>query len=197
MCDARFSKCCGGSSELFRTCWSSEDKPYLRALPDTPGHNPDGKPFCDTSDRTILDQVLNDYDIESDDFYRWVARIPKPALSELVMRKSGVALGEIKRLVPLETGPSGRIWKLRIEGSVKSLVVGKELEIRRLLSESHLRSSVFTPRFEGDELVLEGRGWGHGVGLCQIGAAVMASEGYGYREILEHYYPGSEIKDEK
>lgn len=197
ICDARFSKCCGGSSELFSTCWSSDDKPYLRALPDTPGHDPDGECFCNTSDKSILNQVLNDYDIESDDFFRWTVRVPKSALSELVMRKSGLPIGEITGLAPLETGPSGRIWKLRIDGSAKSLVVGKELEIRRLLSESHLRSSAFVTRLEGGDVILEGRGWGHGVGLCQIGAAVMASRGYGYREILEHYYPGSEIKDEK
>lgn len=197
ICDARFSKCCGGSSELFSSCWADEDKPYLKALPDTPGHDPEGECFCNTSDKAILNQVLNDYDIESDDFYRWTVRTPKSALSELLMRKSGVPVGEIKALRALETGPSGRIKKLLVEGSVRSLAVGKELEIRRLLSESHLRSSAFESRFEGDDIVLDGRGWGHGVGLCQIGAAVMASKGYEYREILEHYYPGSVIEDGK
>jgi len=196
ICDARFSKCCGGSSELFRTCWADEDKPYLKALPDTPGHDPKGECFCDTSDRTILGQILNDYDIESDDFFKWKVRIPESSLSELVMRKSGVVIGKIKGFVPLEAGPSGRIWKLRIEGSLKSLVVGKELEIRRVLSDSHLRSSAFEARLDGDDFVLEGRGWGHGVGLCQIGAAVMASKGFRYTEILQHYYPGSQIENE-
>ena len=210
LCDARFSKCCGGGMEKFSTCWSDEDMPYLQPLADAPGHiaiNPDceaAKCFCDTQDKKILGQVLNNYDQETVDFYRWKVEYGRQELSELIARRSGYNLGIIQKLEPLERGGSGRIYKLRIVGSEKTLTVGKELEIRRLLSESHLKSSAFEVEYlasgetvtwdcQWDTLVLHGKGWGHGVGLCQIGAAVMASQGYTYTEILTHYYPGTVI----
>ena len=210
LCDARFSKCCGGVMEKFSTCWSDKDMPYLQPLADAPGHiaiNPDceeAKCFCDTQDKEILGQVLNNYDQETVDFYRWKVEYGRQELSELIARRSGYNLGIIQKLEPLERGESGRIYKLRIVGSEKTLTVGKELEIRRLLSESHLKSSAFEVEYlasgetvtwdcQWDTLVLHGKGWGHGVGLCQIGAAVMASQGYTYTEILTHYYPGTVI----
>ena len=210
LCDARFSKCCGGGMEKFSTCWSDEDMPYLQPLADAPGHiaiNPDceeAKCFCDTQDKEILGQVLNNYDQETVDFYRWKVEYGRQELSELIARRSGYNLGIIQKLEPLERGESERIYKLRIVGSEKTLTVGKELEIRRLLSESHLKSSAFEVEYlasgetvtwdcQWDTLVLHGKGWGHGVGLCQIGAAVMASQGYTYTEILTHYYPGTVI----
>ena len=159
ICDARFSKCCGGMMERFSTCWEDRDLPYLAVKPDTP----EG----------------------SRDPLEW---------SELIRQRSGVDFGEIKELVPLERGGSGRICRLKIVGTRKTLTVGKELMIRRWLSDSHLKSSAFDVEYEGDEIVLHGRGWGHGVGLCQIGAAVMASRGYTYKQILEHYYPGSRLE---
>jgi SpoIID/LytB domain protein len=194
ICDARFSKCCGGRMELFSTCWEDRDYPYLQALPDTPGEKPDGKCFCDTSDEGILSQVLNDYDLETKDFYRWEVRYDRAQLSELVGRRTGVTFGEICDLIPVERGPSGRISRLKVVGTTCTMMVGKELMIRKMLSESHLKSSAFDVEWQGDEVVLRGRGWGHGVGLCQIGAAVMSCQGYGYREILGHYYPGANIE---
>ncbi|MBO7192356.1 MAG: DUF4922 domain-containing protein [Bacteroidales bacterium] len=194
LCDARFSKCCGGMMEEFSTCWEDKDVPYLQALPDAPGHDVDGKCFCDTVDKEILGQVLNNYDQETTDFYRWREVYDKDFLSDLIERRSGIRVGSLISIEALERGASGRIMKLRITGSESVLVVGKELEIRRILSESHLKSSSFDVTIEGDKIILDGKGWGHGVGLCQIGAAVMASEGYGYKEILEHYYPGADIK---
>ena len=194
ICDARFSKCCGGMMERFSTCWEDRDYPYLQALPDTPGEKPAGRCFCDTSDERILAQVLNDYDLETKDFYRWEVRYTRAQLSELVSRRSGVVFGEIRNLVPVQRGPSGRISRLKVVGSARTMVVGKELMIRRMLSESHLKSSAFDVEWERDEVVLRGRGWGHGVGLCQIGAAVMSFEGYGYKDILGHYYPGANIE---
>ena len=204
LCDARFSKCCGGRMERFSVCWDDADMQYLQPLADAPGHG-DGKCFCDTQDKEILGQVLNNYDQETVDFYRWKVEYGRDELSQLIARRSEIALGRIERLDPLERGESDRIYKLRIVGSEKVLTVGKELEIRRLLSESHLKSSAFDVEYkkagttvesgqDWDVLVLHGKGWGHGVGLCQIGAAVMASQGYGYKEILQHYYPGTTIE---
>ena len=203
LCDARFSKCCGGVMERFSTCWEDKDVPYLQPLADTPAHGK-GKCFCDTQDKEILGQVLNNYDQETVDFYRWKVEYGREQISELVAHRSGAELGMLISLEPLERGESGRISKLRITGSERTIVVGKELEIRRILSESHLKSSAFDVEYRAagvtvassdkwDTLVLHGSGWGHGVGLCQIGAAVMASEGYTYTEILSHYYPGSEV----
>ena len=193
LCDARFSKCCGGVMESFSTCWEDRDMPYLQPLADTPDHDPGGECFCNTTDKTILSQVLNNYDQETVDFYRWTETFDRDSLSGLILRKGGFDLGRIVSLEPLERGVSGRIMKLKIVGTAKTLVVGKELEIRRLLSESHLKSSAFDVRYEADMIILDGKGWGHGVGLCQIGAAVMASKGYTYTQILEHYYPGTTI----
>ena len=193
ICDARFSKCCGGSSELFSSCWEDKDYPYLKALPDTPGHIP-GDAFCDTSDKEILSQVLNDYDIETEDFYKWRVEYDATELSSLIKEKSGRDIGELLNLEPLQRGPSGRLTRLGVIGSKASFVVGKELEIRRILSESHLRSSAFEVIKSGNKFILDGRGWGHGVGLCQIGAAVMASKGYDYLQILQHYYPDATVK---
>ena len=193
LCDARFSKCCGGVMESFSTCWEDRDMPYLQPLADTPDHDPEGECFCNTTDKSILSQVLNNYDQETVDFYRWTETFDRDSLSGLILRKGGFDLGRIVSLEPLERGVSGRIMKLKIVGIAKTLVVGKELEIRRLLSESHLKSSAFDVRYEADKIILDGKGWGHGVGLCQIGAAVMASKGYTYTQILEHYYPGTTI----
>lgn len=205
LCDARFSKCCGGTTELFSTCWASDDKAYLPALPDTPGHlpldtaNADGTivvPFCSLADSPLLARVFNSYDRETTDFYRWTQVYELRELSALVREKSGVDIGELTALEPLAKGASGRIFRLRVVGTKNSFIVGKELEIRRILSPSHLRSSAFDSEFTSDgRVILRGLGWGHGVGLCQIGAAVMADRGYGYRAILEHYYPGTQVSE--
>ena len=193
LCDARFSKCCGGVMERFSVCWEDKDYGYLVPLSDAPGHDPDQKCFCDTRDKEILGQVLNNYDQETVDFYRWTQEYDIDGLSELVSRRSGHRIGMIRSMEALERGESGRICKLKITGAEKTLIVGKELEIRKILSESHLKSSAFEIEMTKDKVILHGKGWGHGVGLCQIGAAVMASQGYTYKEILNHYYPGTVI----
>ncbi len=194
LCDARFSKCCGGVMEVFGSCWADEDVPYLQALPDTPDHDPEAGCFCNTQDKEILGQVLNNYDQETVDFYRWEVVYGRDELSALIRERSGIDIGRLEALEPLERGLSGRIVKLRIVGSERTLTVGKELEIRRLLSKSHLKSSAFDVEWPDEETIrLKGAGWGHGVGLCQIGAAVMASKGYVYTQILSHYYPGTEL----
>lgn len=219
ICDARFSKCCGGITEKFSTCWDDVDYPYLSPVVDAPDGRTAEDAFCNTSDETVLSQVLNDYDRETPDFFRWEESYGVKELSELLSRRSGYDIGMVRALVPEHRGPSGRIDRIRIVGSHKTLIVGKELEIRKILSESHLKSSAFdvayynsagmripssavekaasddedAVRLDVSRIVLEGKGWGHGVGLCQIGAAVMASEGYGYREILGHYYKGADV----
>ena len=194
ICDARFSKCCGGRMELFSTCWEDKDYQYLQPLPDTPDCAEGGKVFCDTKDEAILSQVLNDYDLETEDFYRWRTEYSRTEVSDLVRKRSGMDFGTIRALVPIERGPSGRLKRLKIVGDRKTIVIGKELIIRRWLSDSHLKSSAFDVKWDGDRLILDGSGWGHGVGLCQIGAAVMASKGYTYDQILLHYYPGSKLE---
>lgn len=209
ICDARFSKCCGGAMEEFQYCWDDTPKPYLKGIGDTPEETiPDltveenarqwilssPKSFCNTTDKRILSQVLNDYDQETTDFYRWRVSYTQEELSKLVEKKLGAGLGTITDMRPLKRGTSGRICELRITGTKKTIVVGKELEIRRALSESHLYSSAFVVEKQGDTFTLIGAGWGHGVGLCQIGAAVMGDMGYAYDEILRHYYPGAEIE---
>ncbi len=219
LCDARFSKCCGGMMEKFSTCWEDKDFPYLKALPDTPEEEriPDltveenaekwitgeisqtEKAFCNTSDVAALSQVLNDYDMETRDFFRWQARYTRGELSALISTRFGQDIGLLESIEPLKRGPSGRIELLSIKGSKSSMVIGKELVIRKFLSSSHLKSSAFVVReekspddnAENDTITLLGAGWGHGVGLCQIGAAMMAVRGYSYRDILLHYYPGS------
>lgn len=185
LCDARYSKCCGGRTELYSTCWEDKDFPYLQSVEDR---------FCDCEHSEILPQVLNDYDMRTMDFHDWTVKYSREELSTLVHRRTGVDYGEILSLEPVERGPSGRIKYLRINGTKHSAVIGKELAIRRALSETHLKSSAFEVTADGDFFVLRGRGWGHGVGLCQIGAAVMASEGYDYRQILSHYYVGAEVE---
>ena len=216
LCDARFSKCCGGIFERFESCWDDIDHPYLAPRRDNvdSGVFPDlsieseaekwieGNPpaFCNTSDDRILSQVLNRYDLERRDFYRWTEHYTQERLSSLIRERSGLELGDIISLEPLERGSSGRIIRLKITGTKGESVIGKELMIRRTLSESHLLSSAFTVERHiapGDTIpnsfTLRGAGWGHGVGLCQIGAAVMGERGYTYDEILRHYYPGASI----
>lgn len=206
LCDARFSKCCGGVTEQFETCWQDEHKPYLVALRDSSineGALPDlsieenarqwilsePKSFCNSADGNILSESLNGYDLETPDFYRWTVQYTTAQISDIFRRKSGMDIGEIVDLRPVKRGPSGRIFELEIEGTKSTVTIGKELEIRRTLSESHLFSSAFVIEKTQDGFTLKGAGWGHGVGLCQIGAAVMAAKGYTYREILQHYYP--------
>ena len=191
ICDARFSKCCGGRMELFSTCWEDKDYPYLQPLPDTADCVEGDDVFCDTKDEKILSQVLNDYDLETRDFYRWRTEYSRTEVSDLVRRRSGMDFGTIRDLVPVERGPSGRLKRLKVVGDKKTMIIGKELIIRRWLSDSHLKSSAFEVHWDGDRLTLDGSGWGHGVGLCQIGAAVMAAKGYTFDRILLHYYPGS------
>lgn len=195
LCDARFSKCCGGKMEKFSTCWQDKDYDYLQPLNDTPGHG-DGECFCNTRDKDILGQVLNNYDQETTDFYEWTEVLDPVEVGGIIERKFGVMTGPIKALEPLERGESGRISLLRIVGEHQTITIGKELEIRRLLSQTHLKSSAFEVEYREDgKIVLHGHGWGHGVGLCQIGAAVMAARGYTYREILNHYYPNSKLDE--
>ena len=238
ICDARFSKCCGGVVEEFQYCWEDTPKPYLKALLDRSGEpdlyelsdsrdqsdrsdrsdRSDNFPdltlepnadrwirtappsYCNTHDGRILAQVLNNFDQETTDFYRWRVIYTQSQLSNLIARKLGTDFGKIVNLVPIARGKSGRLYKLKIVGTQKILVVGKELEIRRVLSESHLYSSAFVvdrkdigPDGIPAAFELIGAGWGHGVGLCQIGAAVMGERGFRYDEILTHYYPGANI----
>lgn len=185
ICDTRYSKCCGGRTELFSTCWEDVDLPYLQSVED---------PFCDCENSSILSQVLNDYDLHTADFHDWTVQYTTDELSELVRTRTGIDFGTIVALEAVERGPSGRIKYLRITGTLREEVIGKELAIRKALSSSHLKSSAFEIEKSPDGFVLRGRGWGHGVGLCQIGAAAMAARGYDYRQILSHYYVGAEIK---
>lgn len=217
LCDARFSKCCGGVFEQFENCWEPKHYKYLRARLDNVDENnfPDltveenatkwilSRPeaFCNTSDAKILSQVLNNYDQETTDFYRWKVDYTREELSEIACRRSGIDFGQIVDLVPMERGTSGRIVRLKIIGTKRTMIFGKELEIRKTLSNSHLYSSAFVvERHDVDpstnlpaSFSLHGAGWGHGVGLCQIGAAVMGARGYDYRKILAHYFVDAEI----
>ena len=216
ICDARFSKCCGGVTEEFDCCWEDKQVPYLIALRD----NPDGllpdltkeeqaeawirtpePAYCHTTDPKILSQVLNDYDQETHDFYRWRVEMSQERMAALISKNTGIDFGLIQDLIPVERGKSGRIKKLCIVGEKKTFTIGKELEIRRVLSETHLYSSAFvveknnlSPDGTPASFTLIGAGWGHGVGLCQIGAAVMGAQGHSYDDILLHYYRGAEIK---
>lgn len=210
ICDARFSKCCGGIVEEFQNCWEDTKFPYLVKLRDDDSTQdiPDltqeqesikwihtrPSAFCNTQDKKILSQVLNNYDQETTDFYRWQVVYTQTELSELAYRRSGIDFGTIQELIPIERGTSGRLSKLKIVGSKKTMTIGKELEIRRTLSESHLYSSAFTVDKKDDKFILTGAGWGHGVGLCQIGAAVMGEKGYQYNQILLHYYIDATIE---
>ena len=221
ICDARFSKCCGGIFEEFQYCWEDTRRPYLAKqrdylagsgklvskLPDLTQEAEADRwirtsppAFCNTDDKKILSQVLNNYDQETTDFYRWKVEYTQDELSALILKRSGVDYGRIIDLVPVARGTSGRLWKLKIVGTKKTRTIGKELEIRRTLSPSHLYSSAFVIdraelSAEGihGRFILTGAGWGHGVGLCQIGAAVMGEQGYQYDAILLHYYTGATI----
>ncbi len=215
LCDARFSKCCGGATERFSTCWDERDIAYLKPIQDAPGA-PEAdlsseeaarewilsapESFCNTQNESLLRQVLNEYDRETSDFYRWKVEYTQEELAELVRTKREEDFGDIIDLEPVERGNSGRIKRLRIVGSKKTMIIGKELEIRRTLSASHLYSSAFVVS-KGEvkdgvpqSFTLHGAGWGHGVGLCQIGAAAMSNNGYNYREILAHYYADTRVK---
>ncbi|MBO7119529.1 MAG: DUF4922 domain-containing protein [Bacteroidaceae bacterium] len=190
VCDTRFGKCCGGQTNEYQYCWENIEVPYLRSVKD---------PFCNTSDKKILRQVLNDYDLETHDFYEWTEELSQEEIHERITNHLKMDLGPILNLEIVEKGPGGHISKLRIVGKEKAFVVGKELEIRRMLSTSHLKSSAFTVETKNvrdgipGRFLLHGRGWGHGVGLCQIGAAVMGEQGYSYKQILKHYYTGAKI----
>jgi SpoIID/LytB domain protein len=215
ICDARFSKCCGGISEEYQYCWDNSPKSYLTAINDNPdGIVPDltnednaqqwirSNPaaFCNTNDKNVLRQVLNDYDQETQDFYRWHISYSQDELQKLINGKLNMDLGSIVDLIPLERGKSGRICRLKIVGTNGYFIVGKELEIRRTLSTTHLYSSAFVVdksqfvRGIPQHFEFIGAGWGHGVGLCQIGAAMMGQKGYKYNQILLHYYKGATIK---
>ena len=223
ICDARFSKCCGGVSEEFQYCWEDSPKPYLIAVRDTrEGMTQQGadalpdlsdeataetwirtspESFCNTQDKKILSQVLNDYDQETADFYRWHVTITQQKLKALIAEKLKMDFGDILDLKAIERGRSGRISKLQIIGTGRTFTIGKELEIRRALSDTHLYSSAFVVDKEDvdaggvpQSFRLTGAGWGHGVGLCQIGAAMMGEQGFDYSQILLHYYRNAEIK---
>ncbi len=191
ICDTRFGKCCGGQTNEYQYCWENIEVPYLRSVKD---------PFCNTHDTQILRQVLNDYDLETRDFYEWTEELSQEDIHDRITAHLKMDLGPILALEVVEKGPGGHISKLRIVGKEKSFIVGKELEIRRMLSASTLKSSAFTVETKNvrnsipGRFILHGHGWGHGVGLCQIGAAVMGEQGYSYKKILKHYYTGAEIK---
>mgnify|MGYP003311541554 CR=1 FL=1 len=212
ICDARFYKACGGATELFENCWEEEHHPYLIPVADAKNNQiPDltlegeaekwilSEPlsYCNTKDKAILSQILNNYDQETPDFYRWNVEYTQEELSNLIKEKTNIDFGLIQDLIPLKRGASGRIIELKIVGKKRTIIIGKELEIRKTLSPTHLYSSAFIVRKETKNKMicfkLIGAGWGHGVGLCQIGAAVMASQGYKYQDILNHYYPHSTL----
>jgi stage II sporulation protein D len=216
ICDARYSKCCGGVTELFENVWEPASHPYLQKVIDS-AQPPSGfdtdledednaimwidstpGAFCNTADTKILSQVLNNYDQETYDFFRWKVVYSQSEISELVREKTGIDFGTVIALEPLTRGTSGRIVRLKITGKRKTMIIGKELEIRKALSKTHLYSSAFHVKTieEGSEktFVLHGAGWGHGVGLCQIGAAVMGESGYAYIEILSHYFVNSNLQ---
>lgn len=217
ICDARYSKCCGGMGETFENVWEPVQHLYLQKVVDGIT-NPEGfeldlenekiaeqwilgEPdvFCNTHDKKVLTQVLNDYDQETNDFFRWEVRYTQQEVSELIRKRIGIDLGLVENFIPIERGASGRLIKLKIVGTKKTMTIGKELEIRKALSESHLYSSaiIFDKMVDdtGETVfILKGAGWGHGVGLCQIGAAVMGNKGYSYHEILNHYFKGVKLE---
>lgn len=216
VCDARFAKCCGGVTDQFSSAWGDVELPYLTAFSDandtalpSPGLDDeqafqrfvDDPPaaYCNCQDAAILDQVLPGFDRATHDFFRWTKRLDVDQASALVEQKMALGLGRLRALEPIARGPSGRLTRLRLVGEKRSVVIGKELEIRRALDPSHLYSSAFYVVTEGKDMspetfVLHGAGWGHGVGLCQIGAAVMASQGHKYQDILSHYYPDTQLQ---
>ena len=219
ICDARFHKCCGGATEEFETCWEDKHFPYLETVRDTaPDKEKPALPdltreeeaeqwirsapraFCNTQNKRVLAQILNNYDQETTDFYRWQVRYTQEELAGLIRTRTKTDYGDILDLVPIQRGKSGRITLLKIVGSKHTMCIGKELEIRRTLSATHLFSSAFVVDKEMGKkgvptaFTLTGAGWGHGVGLCQIGAAVMGERGYSYDTILLHYFKGADIK---
>jgi SpoIID/LytB domain protein len=214
VCDARFYKACGGLTENFENVWEDTPIPYLRCVSDsTQTHSPiqseaeaerwilsQPEAFCNTRDGKILRQVLPAFDQETSDFFRWKVAYERKELEEILHAKSGIDLGTLMDLIPIQRGSSGRIFRLKIEGTKQNLIVGKELEIRRWLSKSHLYSSAFVVRAERNDkgipirFTLHGAGWGHGVGLCQIGAAVMAMKGFKAEEIVQHYFRGAQLQ---
>jgi SpoIID/LytB domain protein len=208
ICDARYSKACGGITEEFDTAWDDKRVPYLASISDASvPHQPieteeeasrwilsDPEAYCHTRDERLLEKILPDFDHETKGFFRWTIEYSREELEEILREKSGFDFGTLQKIVPLSRGPSGRISRLKIVGSKRSMVVGKELEIRRWFSRSHLYSSAFLVTVEAERFTFHGAGWGHGVGLCQIGAAVMATRGFLAEEILKHYYHGVEIQ---
>jgi stage II sporulation protein D len=216
LCDTRFSKCCGGFTELFENTWEPVNHPYLQRVYDNAEMQTeavrdltveettrawimaDPPAFCNTSDKQVLSQVLNDYDLSTPDFFRWKVSYSSEELGELIKSRTGIDFGIILDLIPVQRGVSGRLIKLKIVGSKRIMTIGKELEIRKALSKTHLYSSAFVVEktdIEGIRwFILHGAGWGHGVGLCQIGAAVMGAKGYSYQEILMHYFRSAKLK---
>ena len=211
ICDARFSKSCGGITERYATAWEDREIPYLESVYDGPPYSrahgsvpsirnsPEAwirsKPsaYCNTDDSELLARILPGFDQETRDFFRWRLTYTPEELGDLIGSRVSVKLGSIRDLQALARGPSGRIYRLKIVGERDYVIIGKELEIRRALSRTHLYSSAFVVDKEPDGFVLYGAGWGHGVGLCQIGAAVLANEGKNYGEILQHYYRGTAV----
>jgi len=214
ICDARYYKACGGRTEIFSAAWEDKSFPYLQSITDSandshPVSSEDDaakwlseKPpaYCNTEDKELLAEILPSFDQKTPDFYRWQVDYSREELEKIIRDKLGIDFGTLLDLIPLARGPSGRISKLKIVGTKESAVVGKELEIRRCLSTTHLLSSAFvvstktSPDSRPERFILNGGGWGHGVGLCQIGAAVMAKQGFNCEEILAHYFPGARIK---
>ena len=208
ICDARYSKACGGLTEEFATAWDDKRVPYLTSISDASIPHPpiktekeafswilsEPEAYCNTKDKHLLEKILPDFDRETKEFFRWRVEYSRKELEEILQEKSGFDFGTLQEIRPLRRGPSGRIYQLKIVGSKRSMVVGKELEIRRWLSPTHLYSSAFVVVVEGDRIIFHGAGWGHGVGLCQIGAAVMANQGFSAEQILKHYFKGIEIK---
>jgi SpoIID/LytB domain protein len=208
ICDARYSKACGGITEDFDTAWDNKRVPYLRSISDASApHRPitteeeasawilsNPGAYCCTKDERLLEKILPDFDRETKGFFRWKIEYSRRELEGILREKSGFDFGTLREIIPLHRGASGRISRLRIVGSNRSVVVGKELEIRRWLSRSHLYSSAFIVKPEAERFIFHGAGWGHGVGLCQIGAAVMAARGFSAEKILNHYFQGIEIK---
>jgi SpoIID/LytB domain protein len=208
ICDARYSKACGGLTEEFPTAWDDKRVPYLTSISDASIPHPpiktekeasswilsEPEAYCNTKDKHLLEKILPDFDRETKEFFRWRVEYSRKELEEILREKSGFDFGTLKEITPLRRGPSGRISRLKIVGSKRSIVVGKELEIRRWLSPTHLYSSAFVVVVEGDRIIFHGAGWGHGVGLCQIGAAVMANQGFSAEEILKHYFRGVTIQ---
>ena len=214
ICDARYSKACGGFTEEFDTAWDKKRVPYLRSISDASVPNQsikteeearrwilsDPEAYCNTKDEGLLKKILFGFDLETKNFFRWTVEYSRDELEEILREKSGFDFGTLKEIVPIQRGSSGRISRLKIVGSKRSVIVGKELEIRRWLSRTHLYSSAFVvvkksnPNGEVERFIFKGAGWGHGVGLCQIGAAVMATKRFSAEKILKHYFRGVEIK---